>query len=111
MNFVTRDMGIVEDITGEPDPDKPEPVEVVTLSEDITQGVIIEKELPFATLEDALKYAKALPQEERGLSFIRTSELVATLDKAEVELSKKPCDNSGICSASSAPLFGTKYLK
>jgi hypothetical protein len=87
-------MGILEDITGQPDPDKPQAVEVVTLRDEITGGVEPERERSFPTMADALKYANALPKEERDISFIRTSEAVETLDKAELELTERAGDQS-----------------
>jgi hypothetical protein len=78
-------MGILKNIVGEREPETRKPVEVVTLAADLTEGATEVGVRTFDDVDEALHFAKSLPKEELDSSFIRTTEVTETIEKAETE--------------------------
>jgi hypothetical protein len=77
-------MSTIEELVGERDPQSP--VELVTLTGDISQGAAQGSGRPFPDLTAALDFADTLPPDERERSWIRTAEGTLTLAAAEASL-------------------------
>jgi hypothetical protein len=70
------------------DPDKPDRVELVTMPETLTQGIVTGNPRPFPDMASALAYADTLPKDERDISFIRTREGAMTLADARKSIAQ-----------------------
>jgi hypothetical protein len=78
----------IAELLGDIEPTQDQGVELVTLTIDRTQGPRAKPAVPFATLKDALQYARTMSDEQRSSSWIRTPEKVLSIADAEAEVVK-----------------------